>query len=92
MEFAARMSASATLALLTLVLSPAWAAAERAMEPIEIHVDLSQAPQRIRHARLVMPVEPGPLTLLYPKTLPGEHGPTGPIADLAGLVITVDGE
>ena len=43
MEFAARMSASATLALLTLVLSPAWAAAERAMEPIEIHVDLTQA-------------------------------------------------
>ncbi len=39
-----------------------------------------------------MPVEPGPLTLLYPKYLPGEHGPTGPIADLAGLVITVDGE
>ena len=43
MEFAARMSASATLALLTLVLSPAWAAAERAMEPIESHVDLTQA-------------------------------------------------
>ena len=92
MQFTGRVSASATLALLTLVLSPAWAAAERVTEPIEIHVDITQAPQRIMHARLVMPVEPGPLTLLYPKYLPGEHGPTGPIADLAGLVITVDGE
>ncbi len=92
MPFAARRSASATLAVLTLVLSPVWAAADRATEPIEIHVDLTRAPQRIMHARLVMPVEPGPLTLLYPKYLPGEHGPTGPIADLAGLAITVDGE
>jgi len=32
-----------------------------------------------------MPVKAGPLTLYYPKWIPGEHGPTGPISDLAGL-------
>ncbi len=35
-----------------------------------------------------MPVTPGALTLVYPKWIPGEHGPTGPIENMAGLFIT----
>jgi predicted metalloprotease with PDZ domain len=34
---------------------------------------------------------PGPLTLLYPKWLPGTHGPGGPIANVAGLTIRATG-
>ncbi|HXS68610.1 MAG TPA: M61 family peptidase, partial [Candidatus Polarisedimenticolia bacterium] len=34
----------------------------------------------------------GPLTLVYPKWIPGEHGPTGPITDLTGLKISADGK
>ncbi|HZK98537.1 MAG TPA: peptidase M61, partial [Caulobacteraceae bacterium] len=34
---------------------------------------------------------PGPVTLLYPKWLPGSHSPTGPIDKLAGLTITAGG-
>ena len=37
-----------------------------------------------------MPVQPGPLTLLYPKWLPGNHSPTGQIEKVAGLVIKPD--
>lgn len=37
-----------------------------------------------------MPVTPGPLTLVYPKWLPGEHSPTGPIQNLAGITFSVD--
>ena len=37
------------------------------------------------HAKLSMLASPGPLTLLYAKWIPGEHGPTGPIQDLTGL-------
>src|SRR5471030_1219984 len=33
----------------------------------------------------------GPMTLLYPKWLPGNHSPTGPIDGLAGLIITAGG-
>ncbi len=33
----------------------------------------------------------GPLTLLYPQWLPGNHGPRGPINSLAGLRITAGG-
>ncbi|MHC4400575.1 MAG: M61 family metallopeptidase [Planctomycetota bacterium] len=60
-------------------------------EPIELAVDASEAPRRILHARLAIPATPGAITLLYPKWIPGEHGPTGPITDLAGLKITAGG-
>ena len=41
-----------------------------------IEVDASAAPRGIERAHLVLPVKSGPVTLLYPKWLPGEHGPT----------------
>ncbi len=51
-------------------------------------IDTRDAPRRIFHATLHFPSAPaGPLTLRYPKWIPGEHGPNGPISDLAGLVI-----
>jgi len=56
-----------------------------------LEVDAREAPRKIFHAKMTIPVKPGPLTLLYPKWLPGEHGPTGPIADLAGLTFTAGG-
>lgn len=69
--------------------SPA-AAGSRA--PIRIYADLSEAPRRIFHARLLFPVSPGPLTLEYPQWIPGEHGPTGPIQDLVGLKFSAAGK
>lgn len=61
--------------------------AQNSTRPIHIAADLRDAPKRIFHARLEMPVAPGPLTLVYPKWIPGEHSPTGPITDLTGLHI-----
>jgi predicted metalloprotease with PDZ domain len=55
-------------------------------------VDVTDAPRKILHAQLTIPVKPGPVTLLYPEWIPGEHGPTGPIVDMAGLVITANGQ
>lgn len=40
---------------------------------------------------MIVPAKPGPLTLYYPQWIPGEHGPTGPIADLVGLKLTAAG-
>ena len=60
--------------------------------PISLSVDLTDAPRRILHATEVMPVTPGPLTLVYPKWIPGEHGPTGPIEDLVGIKVTANGQ
>jgi predicted metalloprotease with PDZ domain len=59
-----------------------------AQTTIQISVDATDVPRRLIHAHLIIPATPGPMTLYYPQWLPGEHGPTGPIADLAGLRIT----
>lgn len=60
----------------------------QAAEPITLTVDASKvAAQNVLFAHERMPVRPGSLTLYYPEWIPGEHGPVGPIANLAGLVI-----
>jgi predicted metalloprotease with PDZ domain len=59
---------------------------------IELSVDASEVARKILHAKLVIPVEEGEVTLLYPKWIPGEHGPTGPITDLAGVKVTAGGK
>lgn len=61
-------------------------------KPIELAVDISDAPRKILHAQLRIPVKPGPLTLLYPQWIPGEHGPTGPIDNLVGLRFEANGQ
>src|SRR6185437_459255 len=60
--------------------------------PITITVDAMDAPRKILRADLTIPVQPGDLTLVYAKWIPGEHGPTGPIVDLAGIVIKANGQ
>ncbi len=60
--------------------------------PITLSVDLTDAPRKILHATEELPVQPGPLTVVYPKWIPGEHGPTGPIENMAGFLITADGK
>ncbi len=51
-------------------------------QPVHVNVDASEAARRLMHATMQFPVKSGPMSLLYPKWIPGEHGPTGPIEDL----------
>jgi len=62
------------------------------LNAIRLNVDASDAPRRLLHATMQFPVKPGPMSLLYPKWIPGEHGPTGPIEDLAGIRMTANGK
>jgi predicted metalloprotease with PDZ domain len=66
--------------------------AQTAQNPAHLDVDLHDAPLHIFHAKLTLPVAAGPLTLVYPKWIPGEHSPTGPITDLVGLKISANGK
>jgi predicted metalloprotease with PDZ domain len=67
--------------------------AQTASNPIHLTVDLTESPRKILHAHMTIPVSPGPLTLLYPKWIPGEHMADGPIDNLAGLFIrTLNGQ
>ncbi len=78
----------ATVLFIPLYGAPATAANPT---PVGLEVDASEVGRRILHVRVVVPSRPGPLTLLYPKWVPGTHGPTTPISDLAGFRITANG-
>jgi predicted metalloprotease with PDZ domain len=58
---------------------------------LTLKVDLTDLDRRVLGVRESIPVKPGPLTLLYPEWLPGNHAPRGPIDGLAGLIITAGG-
>lgn len=61
-------------------------------QDIRVSVDATRVPQKLLHVEEVLPVSAGPLTLYYPKWIPGEHGPDGPISSLSGLKFDVDGK
>jgi predicted metalloprotease with PDZ domain len=83
------ISATATLAQKR---QPQPAASAAPAQPIKVTVDATQAPQKILHAQLQIPVAAGDVKLAFPKWIPGEHGPTGPIADLTGLKFFANGQ
>ncbi|HET8898160.1 MAG TPA: peptidase M61, partial [Rhodanobacteraceae bacterium] len=59
---------------------------------LSIHVDASDTRQGIFRVAETIPVHAGPLTLLYPKWIPGNHSPSGPVAMLAGLAFHANGQ
>lgn len=54
-------------------------------QAIRLHVDLTDAPRNIYHARLQIPVHAGEMALVFPKWIPGNHRPSGPIGGLTGI-------
>ncbi len=79
------MLLSARPALLATLLAAVPALAQK---PITITADLSDAPRKLFHAEVDIPVTPGPLALTTPKWIPGNHRPTGPVDDITGVVFT----
>ena len=61
-------------------------------DQITLMVDARQAGRNFIHSHLSIRAKPGPLTLVYPKWIPGEHSPTGPINDVVGLHIRANGK
>jgi predicted metalloprotease with PDZ domain len=63
-----------------------------AQSPImTVAVDAREVTRGILHVHETIPAQPGTLTLVYPKWIPGEHAPNGPIANLATLAISAGG-
>jgi predicted metalloprotease with PDZ domain len=56
-----------------------------AAQAIRLHVDLTDAPRNIYHAQLQIPVHAGEMSLVFPKWIPGNHRPSGPIGALTGI-------
>ena len=63
-----------------------------AADPIRLVVDATDAPRDVLHARLTVPATAGTMTFHYPKWLPGEHGPTGPFVQVAGMTFAAGGQ
>jgi predicted metalloprotease with PDZ domain len=61
-------------------------------QSMQVVVDLSDAPRNIYHSQMTIPVKPGPLTLVYPKWIPGNHRPSGPIANVTGVKMEAGGQ
>ncbi len=60
---------------------------------ITLKVDATDVVRGIWKVRETIPVvESGPMTLLFPKWLPGNHSPTGQIEKVAGLTISAGGK
>jgi predicted metalloprotease with PDZ domain len=60
-------------------------------DPATLILDASRAADGIMEVRERIPATAGSFTIVYPKWIPGEHGPTGPLNDLAALRISADG-
>ena len=63
-----------------------------AQGPVTLRVDATDAPRRLFHVNMSMQAKTGPMTLLYPEWIPGEHGPTGPITNFVGLEVKGGGK
>ncbi len=60
---------------------------------ISLQVDITDLARHIATVHETVPVtKPGDFVLLYPQWVPGDHGPTGPLAELASLVIKAGGQ
>jgi len=81
-------------AVVLAVSAPGMAAtvADDAPGMVTLTVRLPDPGQKLLYVHQTMPVKPGPLTLYYPKWIPGDHSPDGPIEQLMGLAFSAEGK
>ena len=83
---------SAIFLSVLLTSSVILARAQSQKAPIQITADLADAPRKLYHAEVDLPVTAGPLTLTTPQWIPGNHRPTGPADSITGVVFTANGQ
>jgi predicted metalloprotease with PDZ domain len=77
-----RARALVIAALLTLTAAPL---AARAAAPMTLVVDAREVSRNIIHMRLDVPISGGPVRMVFPKWVPGQHAPANPVVDLVVL-------
>lgn len=60
--------------------------------PIRIELDATQAESGLLHSHMTIPATAGTLTLAYPKWIPGEHAPGGPLSQVIRLSFSANGK
>ena len=86
-RFAAFLAAGlCSFTLVPLAATPALAV------DFTVNVDARDTARGLLHVTQTFPAHAGSMALSYPRWIPGEHGPTGPNVDVAGLVIQANGK
>lgn len=70
---------------------PAAASYATQADPMTLVLDARTASRGLMHSRMSIPVKPGAFTFVYPKWIPGEHGPTGPLSDISQIQVSAGG-
>jgi predicted metalloprotease with PDZ domain len=78
--------------VLVAVLSVCLASSHLSAQTIRLQVDLTDAPRNIYHSHLFFPAKAGGMTLVFPKWMPGNHRPSGPIGALTGIRMEAAGK
>ena len=60
--------------------------------PETLVLDARDVGRGLMTATMRIPVKPGEFTFVYPKWVSGEHGPTGPIADVSEIKVSAGGQ
>ena len=76
----------AVLAVLLLTCVPTFGA------ELTLRIDARDVARRHLQTHETLAVKPGPLVLVYPKWIPAEHAPAGPLDSIIGLEITANGQ
>ena len=84
------ISQKISILFLLLTFSVSIALAQSAA--VRVEVDATDAARSLLRVRETMNVVPGKLDLFYPKWIPGEHSPTGPLNNMVNLHIRAAGK
>ena len=74
-----------------IVLVVAFGSMNSPAQAVKLSVDLTDAPRNIFREHLIIPTKPGLQTFVYPKWIPGNHRPSGPITNLVGIKFSANG-
>ncbi len=86
----ARLLRTAIVPVFLLVLSTSTAAQQR--QVISLRVDTTDVGRKLIHSEMEIPVTPGALTLVFPKWIPGEHTPSGPLNNVVWMKFSAGGQ
>ncbi len=85
------LRAAACALVFTTFAASAALGAPTAAAPIEINLDATRAAQKFFRVKVTLPASPGPFTFVYPRWIPGYHGPVGPIEAVVDLHVLARG-
>ena len=59
--------------------------------PMTLVLDARNTPRGLMYSQMSIPVKAGAFSFVYPKWIPGEHGPTGPLGNVTEIRVSAGG-